>query len=107
MVEYVIASQCLFPAINTLIQSDHCIIQFSVILHDSVLDAESDNNSGSSCNYKYVWKNNKVESYKNALHSKDEQGTLNDLKANISNLTKEVNGSNNYAIHSKISAIVK
>ena len=76
-------------------QSGHCIIQFSVILHDSVLDAESDNNSGSSCNYKYVWKNNEVESYKNALHSKDEQGTLNDLKANISNLTKGVNGLNN------------
>ena len=62
-------SQCLFSAINTFevldpnILSDHCIVQFSVILHDSVLNAESDNSSGSYSNYKYVKKNNEVESY--------------------------------------------
>ena len=64
MVDYVIASQSgLFPAINTFevfdpnILSDHCIVHISLILHDSVLDAESENSSGSSCNHKYVWKN--------------------------------------------------
>ena len=93
VVDYVIASQCLFPVINTFevsdpnLLSDHCIVQFSVILHHSVLDAESETSSGSFCNYKYVWKNNEVESYQNALQSEDVQGTLNDLKTNISNLT--------------------
>ena len=92
VVDYVIASQCLFPVINTFevsdpnLLSDHCIVQFSIILHDSVLDAESETSSGSFCNYKYVWKNNEVESYQNALQSEDVQGTLNDLKTNISNL---------------------
>ena len=93
VVDYVIASQCLFPVINTFevsnpnLLTDHCIVQFSVILHDSVLDAESDTSSGSFCNYRYVWKDNEVESYQNALQSEDIQGTLNDLKTNISNFT--------------------
>ena len=91
--DYVIASQCLFLAINTFevldptILSDHCIVQFSVILHDSVLNAESDNSYDSYFNYKYVWKNNEVESFQNALQSDNVQGALNDLKTNIPNLT--------------------
>ena len=42
VVDYVMVSQCLFSAINTFevlepnILSDHCIVKFSVILHDSV-----------------------------------------------------------------------
>ena len=91
--DYVIASLCLFLAINTFevldpnILSGHCIVQFLVILHDSVLNAESDNSYGSYFNYKYVWKNNEVESYQNALQSDNVQGALNDLKTNIPNLT--------------------
>ena len=93
VVDYVMVSQCLFSAINTFevldpnILSDHCIVQFSVILHDSVLNAESDNSSGSYFNYKYVWKNNEVESYQNALQSDNVQGALYDLQTYIQAMT--------------------
>ena len=45
------------------------------------------NNFGSICNFKYVWKDNEVDSYQNVLQSNNVQGALNDLKSNISNLT--------------------
>ena len=43
------------------------------------------NNFGSICNFKYVWKDNEVDSYQNVLQSNNVQGALNDLKSNISN----------------------
>ena len=88
-----IASQCLFSAIDTFevsdpnILSDHCMVKFSVISHDSISNDDFMNNFGSFCNFKYVWKDNEVDSYQNALQSNNVQGVLNDLKSNISNLT--------------------
>ena len=93
VVDYVIASQCLFSAIDTFevsdpnILSDHCMVKFSVISHDSISNDDCMNNFGSFCNFKYVWKDNEVDSYQNALQSNNVQGVLNDLKSNISNLT--------------------
>ena len=45
------------------------------------------NNFGSICNFKYVWKDNEVDSYQKVLQSNNVKGALNDLKSNISNLT--------------------
>ena len=93
VVDYVIASQCLFSAIDTFevsdpnILNDHCMVKFSVISHDSISNDDCMNNFGSFCNFKYVWKDNEVDSYQNALQSNNVQGVLNDLKSNISNLT--------------------
>ena len=87
-----IASQCLFSVIDVFevhdpnILSDHCILQFSVTLHDIVSNAESEISPDSSLKYKYVWNSNEVESYQNALQSDDVQGALNDLKTSISNM---------------------
>ena len=59
VVDYVIASQCLFSVIDvfedhdTNILSDHCILHILVTLHDTVSNAESEISSDSSLKYKY------------------------------------------------------
>ena len=93
LVDYVIASQCLFSAIRTFnvsepnILSDHCMVHFSFILHDNLLNAEGENFPSSSVDYKYVWKANEAGSYQTALQSDDVQGALNVLATDISHVT--------------------
>ena len=86
VVDYVIASQCLFSVFDVFefhdpnILSNHCILHFSVTLHAIISNAESEIRSDSSLKYKYVWNSNEVESYQNALQADDVQGALNHLK---------------------------
>ena len=92
VVDYVIDSQCLFSVNDVFevhdpdILSNHCILHFSVTLHDIVSNVESEKRSDSSLKYKYVWNINELESYQNALQSDDVQGALNNLKTSISNM---------------------
>ena len=91
-VDYIIASQSLFPAINTVriddpnILSDHCLIHFSLLLlaHDGATGQNVDAESGSSLDYKYIWDSTQAEAYQAALELEDIKVAFRNLQAGIS-----------------------
>ena len=75
LVDYVFASPHIFSLVDTFsvgdpnILSDHCIVNFSLCLHGNNASSDSDPGITSSLPYKYVWNNDFVEAFQNALDS--------------------------------------
>ena len=55
------------------IVSDHCIVQFSLLVSKHHIDAESAQ-TGSLLTLKHVWDNSQLEAYKTALESDEKKG---------------------------------
>ena len=91
LVDYVIASQSLFPAINTFrvddpnILSDHCLIHFSLLLlaHDGAPGQNVDAGSGSYLDYKYIWDSTQAEACQAALELEDVKVAFRNLQTGI------------------------
>ena len=105
LVDYVIASQALFPAVCTFrvddpnILSDHCLIHFS--LSSAIHQQEESSRSGTPLMYKYVWDSAQAEAYQASLEAEDikvaftnlishidSAETADDINSNISSFQK-------------------
>ena len=86
LVDYAIASPLIFSLVDTFnvddpnILSDHCIVNFSLCLHGNNVSSDSDPGITSSLPYKYVWNNEYVEAFQNALDSDSVRSDLRKLK---------------------------
>ena len=86
LVDYVIASPHIFSLVDTFnvddpnILNDHCICNFSLCLHENNASSDSDPGITSSLPYKYVWNNEYVEAFQNALDSESVRSDLRKLK---------------------------
>ncbi|MCG8044774.1 MAG: reverse transcriptase domain-containing protein, partial [Candidatus Thiodiazotropha endolucinida] len=94
LVDYVIGSQQLFPLIDTFVTdepniiSDHCIVNFS--LHANIINQDN-NVEGEikSCTHKYVWNNEHISTYQNALESDFVKNELHNLKSELLSVETE------------------
>ena len=88
LADYVIVSHSLFPVINTYvvddlnIVSDHCIVQFSLLVSKHHIDAESAQ-TGILLTLKHVWNNSQLEAYKTASESDEKKESFIELQSNI------------------------
>ena len=64
------------------IVSDHCIVQFSLLVSKNHIDAESAQ-QGNPLTYKYIWDNSQLEAYKIALESDEIKESFIELQSNI------------------------
>ena len=75
LVDYVLASQSLLPAICTFkvddpnSMSDHCLIQFSELAVAKQQD--DDDKTGTALKFEYIWDNTRAESYRTTLESEE------------------------------------
>ena len=82
--DYVIASRQIFSLINTFMVSypniltAHCAVNFSLCSY-----ANDENSNTVSVKYKYVWNNEYVESYQNALESDNARLEFQELKSKL------------------------
>ena len=88
LVDYVIVSQEIFSLVDNFsvsdpnILSDHCIVNFS-LCSDVNFDNNNTENMESPLQYKYVWNNEHVAAYQNALESDS-------VRSDLRNLTNEL-----------------
>ena len=86
LVDYVIASPHIISLVDSFnvddpnILSDHCIVNFSLCLHANNASSDSDSGITSSLPYKYVWNNDYVEAFQNALDSESVRSDLRKLR---------------------------
>ena len=94
LVDYVIASQQIFSLIDTFVVSDpniltdHCAVNFSLCSYANDENSNTESDTESSVKYKYVWNNEYVESYQNALESDNVRLEFQELKSKL--LTEDV-----------------
>ena len=86
-VDYVIASQQLFSLIDTFVVSlyltDHCAVNFSLCSYANDESRNTESGTESSVKHKYVWNNECVESYQNALKSDNVRTEFQELKTKL------------------------
>ena len=96
LVDYVIASQQIFSLVENFnvsdpnILSDHCIVNFSLCSESDVNNNNSENVEP-TLKYKYVWKNEHVAAYQNALESDSVRSNLQKLKGELLNDNVDMN----------------
>ena len=94
LVDYVIACQQIFSLIDTFVVSDpniltdHCAVNFSLCSYANDENSNTKSGTESSVKYKYVWNNENVESYQNALESDNVRHEFQELKIKL--LTEDV-----------------
>ena len=102
LVDYVIASPHILSLVDTFnvddpnILSDHCTVNFSLCLHGNNVSSDSDPGITSSLPYKYVWNNEYVEAFQNALDSDSVRSDFRKLKNDL--LTENVDINENVGL---------
>ena len=92
--DYVITSQQIFSLIDTFtgsdpnILSDNCVVNLSICSYANDENTNTESGTESSVNHKYVWNNEYVEAYHNALESDNVRHEFRELKNEL--LTEDV-----------------